>query len=140
MQLVERMGSCRIAVVGDVMLDRYLIGDTDRLSPEAPVPVVTIGERRTALGGAANVAANVAAAGATGLLVGAVGDDQEGDAFRHELAVAHLDDRYVLTIAGRPTTSKTRVIARGQQVVRLDRKSTRLNSSHSRASRMPSSA
>ena len=107
-------------MVGDIMLDRYVVGDTDRLSPEAPVPVVIVAERHAALGGAANVAANVAAMGARCLLVGAVGDDSDGGAIRQELAVAHLDDRFVITVAGRPTTSKTRVIARGQQIVRID--------------------
>ena len=120
LQLLQRMKSCRIVVIGDIMLDRYLIGDTERLSPEAPVPVVTVAERHSALGGAANVAANVVTMGATCLLVGAVGDDTDGAAVRQELAVASLDDRFVLTVAGRPTTSKTRIIARGQQIVRID--------------------
>ena len=119
-QLLEKMRGRRIAVVGDVMLDRYLIGDTERLSPEAPVPVVTVHEHRSALGGAANVAANVAAIGATASLVGVVGDDQDGGALRRDMVAAHLDDRFMLTLAGRPTTSKTRVVARGQQVVRID--------------------
>jgi rfaE bifunctional protein kinase chain/domain len=120
LQLIQRMKSSRVAVLGDIMLDRYLIGDTDRLSPEAPVPVVTVAQRHAALGGAANVAANVAALGAQCLLVGVVGDDGDGAAIRQELAVAHLEDRFVLTVAGRPTTSKTRIIARGQQIVRID--------------------
>jgi rfaE bifunctional protein kinase chain/domain len=120
LQLIQRMRSSRVVVVGDIMLDRYLIGDAERVSPEAPVPVVTVADRRTALGGAANVAANVAAMGARCLLVGAIGDDVDGAAIRQELAVARLDDRFVLTIAGRPTTSKTRIIARGQQIVRID--------------------
>jgi D-beta-D-heptose 7-phosphate kinase/D-beta-D-heptose 1-phosphate adenosyltransferase len=107
-------------VVGDIMLDRYLIGDTERLSPEAPVPVVTVRERHARLGGAANVAMNVAAVGARALLVGVVGDDVDGGAIRQELAVARLDDRHVITVAGRPTTSKTRIIARSQQIVRID--------------------
>ncbi len=119
-QLIQKMRSSLVAVVGDIMLDRYLIGETERLSPEAPVPVVTLRERHAALGGAANVAANVAAMGASCLLVGAVGDDADGAAIRQELAVARLEDRFVLTIAGRPTTSKTRIIARGQQIVRID--------------------
>ncbi len=118
--LIQRMKSSRVAVVGDIMIDRYLVGDTERLSPEAPVPVVTVRERHAALGGAANVAANVAAMGASCLLVGAVGDDVDGTAIRQELAVAHLDDRHVITVAGRPTTSKTRIIARAQQIVRID--------------------
>jgi rfaE bifunctional protein kinase chain/domain len=120
LHLIQRMQSSRVAVLGDIMLDRYLIGDTERLSPEAPVPVVTVAERHAALGGAANVAANVVALGAHCLLVGVVGDDVDGAAIRQELAVARLEDRSVLTVAGRPTTSKTRIIARGQQIVRID--------------------
>lgn len=120
LHLVQRMQSSRVVVLGDIMLDRYLIGDTERLSPEAPVPVVTVAERHAALGGAANVAANVAALGAHCLLVGVVGDDVDGAAIRQELAVARLEDRFVLTVAGRPTTSKTRIIARSQQIVRID--------------------
>jgi len=120
LHFIHRMKSSRVVVVGDIMLDRYLTGDTERLSPEAPVPVVTVRERHAALGGAANVAANVAAMGAKCLLVGAVGDDTDGAAIRQELAVARLEDRHVLTIAGRPTTSKTRIIARSQQIVRID--------------------
>ena len=119
-QLIQRMKGSRVVVVGDIMLDRYLIGDTDRLSPEAPVPVVTVKERHSALGGAANVAANVVALGARCLLVGAIGDDVDGVTIRQELAVARLEDRHVLSVAGRPTTSKTRIIARGQQIVRID--------------------
>jgi rfaE bifunctional protein kinase chain/domain len=119
-QLIQRMGGSRVVVVGDIMLDRYLIGETERLSPEAPVPVVAVKERHAALGGAANVAANVAAMGAKCFLVGVVGDDGDGSAIRQELAVARLDDQHVITIAGRPTTSKTRIIARSQQIVRID--------------------
>jgi D-beta-D-heptose 7-phosphate kinase/D-beta-D-heptose 1-phosphate adenosyltransferase len=118
--LLERVRNCRLVVVGDVMVDRYLIGDTDRLSPEAPVPVVMVRDTRTALGGAAHVAANVVAAGASCALIGVAGDDRAGAVLRAELAAARLDDRHVLTIAGRPTTSKTRVLARGQQGVRID--------------------
>jgi rfaE bifunctional protein kinase chain/domain len=120
LQLVERMKHTRVVVIGDIMLDRYFIGDTERLSPEAPVPVVTVAERHSALGGAANVAANVVAMGAQCLLVGALGDDADGSAVRQELALGRLNDRFVLTVAGRPTTSKTRIIARGQQIVRID--------------------
>lgn len=118
--LVQRMRASRVAVVGDVMLDRYLVGETDRLSPEAPVPVVTVRERRRALGGAANVAANAAAVGAECVLVGVVGDDEDGLAVRQELAAAGLTDRGLVAVADRPTTCKTRVLARGQQLVRID--------------------
>ncbi len=119
-ELLDRMKSRQVAVVGDVMLDRYLIGDTDRLSPEAPVPVVSIRETRSALGGAANVAANVAAIGAQCRLVGAVGDDPHGTELRADLAASRLDGRHLVTVSGRPTTTKSRVMARSQQVVRID--------------------
>ncbi len=119
-RLLEKMRGVRVVVLGDAMLDRYLLGDTDRLSPEAPVPVVTVKETRAALGGAANVAANVAAIGARCHLVATAGDDLHGRALREALGQAGLDDRAVLTVAGRPTTTKTRVMARGQQVVRID--------------------
>jgi D-beta-D-heptose 7-phosphate kinase/D-beta-D-heptose 1-phosphate adenosyltransferase len=118
--LAARVRGRRIVVVGDVMLDRYLLGDTERLSPEAPVPVVHVRETRMALGGAANVAANVAALGATVRLVGVVGDDTHGNTIRAELAQQRLPDAGLLTVAGRPTTTKTRVVARSQQIVRID--------------------
>jgi D-beta-D-heptose 7-phosphate kinase/D-beta-D-heptose 1-phosphate adenosyltransferase len=118
--LLQQMRGKRILVVGDVMLDRYLCGDTERISPEAPVPVVTVTAKRMALGGAANVAANVVALGAEALLVGVAGDDRDGAALRETLQAQGIDDRHLLTLSDRPTTCKTRVIARGQQVVRID--------------------
>jgi D-beta-D-heptose 7-phosphate kinase/D-beta-D-heptose 1-phosphate adenosyltransferase len=114
------MNGCRIVVVGDAMLDIYLAGDTERISPEAPVPVVTVQTRRHALGGAANVAANVAATGAECRLVAVVGDDERGDSVRAELVQHRLTDRHIVSAPARPTTSKTRVVARGQQLVRID--------------------
>ncbi len=119
-ELVGRFPSLRVAVVGDLMLDRYLVGDIERISPEAPVPVVHVSERRDAPGGAANVAANVRAAGAHCHLVGVVGDDAAGDALRGTLRAGSVIDARVHTMPGRPTTTKTRIIARGQQVCRVD--------------------
>ncbi|MBK6780923.1 MAG: hypothetical protein IPG75_15415 [Gemmatimonadetes bacterium] len=118
--LLEQMRGRRVVVVGDAMLDRYLIGDTERISPEAPVPVVSVTERRLALGGAANVAANVAALGGQAKLVAVVGADRDGEALRGELGRLGIDDRFLLALPDRPTTTKTRVVARGQQVVRID--------------------
>ena len=119
-RLLGKMAGRRVVVVGDAMLDIYLSGDAERISPEAPVPVVTVHTRRYALGGAANVAANVAAIGAECRLVAVIGDDARGDSLRSELAQTHLPDRHVVVAAERPTTSKTRVTARGQQLVRID--------------------
>ncbi len=118
--LLRKMVSQRIVVVGDAMLDIYLSGEAERISPEAPVPVVTVHTRRYALGGAANVAANVAATGAECRLVAVIGDDARGDSLRGEMAQNRLADDHIVVAAARPTTSKTRVTARGQQVVRID--------------------
>jgi D-beta-D-heptose 7-phosphate kinase/D-beta-D-heptose 1-phosphate adenosyltransferase len=118
--LLDAMKSRRVVVVGDAMLDIYLIGDVERISPEAPVPVLTVKERRYSLGGAANVAANAAAIGADVTLVAAIGDDRRGEQLRTELAAAGIRDEGVVTVSDRPTTSKTRVVARSQQLVRID--------------------
>jgi D-beta-D-heptose 7-phosphate kinase/D-beta-D-heptose 1-phosphate adenosyltransferase len=122
-EILERGRGLRVAVVGDLMLDVYLVGAVSRISPEAPVPVVHVTEERTALGGAANVAANVAALGAACEVVGYVGIDAAGAQIRRELA--ELDGGKVharlVERPDRPTTTKTRVVARQQQVVRFDR-------------------
>src|SRR5437867_9617903 len=118
--LLRKMAAQRIVVVGDAMLDIYLEGSADRISPEAPVPVVTVRTQRYALGGAANVAANVAAIGTDCRLVAVIGDDPRGDSFKRELVQAGLADGHLTVVADRPTTSKTPVVAHGQQVVRID--------------------
>src|SRR5437667_12608309 len=104
--LFGKMAARRIVVVGDAMLDLYLEGDAERISPEAPVPVVTVRARRTALGGAANVAANVAAIGAECRLVAVIGDDARGDSFRAELVQNRLGDGHIGGAAARLTTCK----------------------------------
>jgi D-beta-D-heptose 7-phosphate kinase/D-beta-D-heptose 1-phosphate adenosyltransferase len=121
-RLTELLGAARglrVAVVGDAMLDVYLRGEVDRVSPEAPVPVVRVTERRRALGGAANVAQNVAALGAVPALVAAVGHDAAADHLREQLERlgAPVDG---LVRVERPTTTKTRVVARAQQLLRFD--------------------
>lgn len=122
--LLEAMGEVRAAVVGDVMLDRYLLGDVERISPEAPVPVLTVDEERHAPGGAANVAANIAALGASASLTGITGDDDAAVLLRQVLTGYGVPGDGLIAVAGRPTTTKTRIIARGQQVVRIDREVT----------------
>src|SRR5688572_5053863 len=109
----------RVAIVGDAMLDVYLRGDVERISPEAPVPVVRVRERKHALGGASNVAQNVSALGATPELVAVHGDDVPGTQLREMLRALGAETRG-LGVAARPTTTKTRIVARGQQVVRVD--------------------
>jgi D-beta-D-heptose 7-phosphate kinase/D-beta-D-heptose 1-phosphate adenosyltransferase len=120
-ELLERAATRRVLVVGDLMLDRYVSGRVDRVSPEAPVPVVLVEEERAAIGGAGNVAANVTALGATCEVVGCVGDDAEGERLLAELEARRVGSSGVVTTAERPTTVKTRVHAKHQQIVRFDR-------------------
>ena len=117
--LLTKAATLRIAVIGDAMLDVYLRGDVDRISPEAPVPVVHVRERKDALGGAANVAQNVAAMGARVELVAVIGDDLAG-ARLMQLITGLGGDSRGLVKTSRPTTTKTRVLARSQQLIRVD--------------------
>jgi D-beta-D-heptose 7-phosphate kinase/D-beta-D-heptose 1-phosphate adenosyltransferase len=119
--LLEKMRSVRVLVLGDLMLDVYLRGTASRLSPEAPVPVVRISEEWCALGGAANVASNVVSLGATCELAGCVGIDRAGEQLREELARRGIGSRGLLLVEGRPTTVKTRIMARQYQIARYDR-------------------
>jgi D-beta-D-heptose 7-phosphate kinase/D-beta-D-heptose 1-phosphate adenosyltransferase len=121
--IVERFASRRIAVLGDLMLDRYLWGRVDRISPEAPVPVVEVERESDSLGGSGNVAANLRALGATPKLLSLTGDDEAGARLRAALAERGIGDRGVARDRTRPTTVKTRIVAHSQQVVRADRES-----------------
>ncbi len=119
--ILSAMAGVRALVVGDLMLDEYVRGSVDRISPEAPVPVVRVEEESWAVGGAANVAANVAALGATCDVVGVVGDDAGGARLTEALQAVGARVGGVVATRRRPTTVKTRVLARSQQVVRFDR-------------------
>jgi rfaE bifunctional protein kinase chain/domain len=119
--LFENLAGKRVAVVGDLMLDRYFWGSVARISPEAPVPVVEVESESTRLGGAANVANNIASLGGTPVLVGVVGQDDSGRALTSIVAESGFPRDGILIDATRPTTVKTRVIANHQHVVRVDR-------------------
>jgi D-beta-D-heptose 7-phosphate kinase/D-beta-D-heptose 1-phosphate adenosyltransferase len=110
-----------VLVAGDVLLDEYLVGDVDRISPEAPVPVVHVRSESVALGGAGNVVRNVRALGARCTFCSSVGSDVEGDAVLELLAALGVATDGVERVEGRPTTRKSRVVARSQQIVRVDR-------------------
>jgi D-beta-D-heptose 7-phosphate kinase/D-beta-D-heptose 1-phosphate adenosyltransferase len=107
-------------VIGDIMLDRYLWGQVTRISPEAPVPVVEVESETLRLGGAANVAQNVLAFSARPVLVGVTGDDAVARSLRGALEEVSLPVDGLVADSGRPTTLKTRIVARGQHVVRAD--------------------
>ena len=117
---VERFAKARVTVLGDVMLDRYFWGEVDRISPEAPVPVVRVTRRSARLGGAANVAANLRALGASVRLSGITGDDREASELRELVDQQGIDANGLVADPGRETTEKVRIIARNQQVVRAD--------------------
>lgn len=116
---IQQFRHARLLVVGDVMLDRYWFGDTERISPEAPVPVVLVSKDDERLGGAANVARNAASIGAKISILGVVGDDEPGRRVE-ELLKAQGVNSYLQRDPSLPTTVKLRVVARQQQLIRLD--------------------
>lgn len=122
-ELINAMRDRKIVVLGDVMLDEFVWGDVTRISPEAPVPVVDIRRESVHLGGAANVLANVVALGAKGCVVGVIGNDSAGERLRASLkdTSPSQPDDYLVVDTERPSTTKTRIIAHNQLVVRADR-------------------
>jgi D-beta-D-heptose 7-phosphate kinase/D-beta-D-heptose 1-phosphate adenosyltransferase len=118
--LVERLAEARVLVLGDVMLDRYVYGGVERMSPEAPVPVLRQASVRAMAGGAGNVARNIAALGGTAVLIGLRGDDEAGRELEAMLAEEHNLAPRLIADRGRPTTVKTRFVAGRQQLLRLD--------------------
>jgi len=122
-EILEQIGSRRVVVLGDVMLDEFVWGDVTRISPEAPVPVVDIRRESVHLGGAANVLANLVSLGAKACVVGVIGKDEAGERLRGGvLETGQLQSGdYLVVDETRPTTTKTRIIAHNQLVVRADR-------------------
>jgi D-beta-D-heptose 7-phosphate kinase/D-beta-D-heptose 1-phosphate adenosyltransferase len=110
-----------ILVVGDIMCDHYVWGDVERISPEAPVQVLRWEREAHRAGGAANAAMNLAALGCTVQLIGVVGDDEPGSWLLRTLNAARIDTRGVVVSTSRATTLKTRIIGRGQHILRIDR-------------------
>jgi rfaE bifunctional protein kinase chain/domain len=122
--LLAAFKKLRILVLGDVMIDRYLGGTVDRISPEAPVPVVRLQNAENRLGGAANVALNLAALGAKPYLCSVIGQDEAADQLLELLPEAGISNRAVLQSAQRRTTIKTRILAQNQQLLRVDTEDT----------------
>ena len=125
---VEKLNGISVAIIGDVMLDEYIFGSVERISPEAPVPIVRIEKEEYRLGGAGNVAKNIAALGGDPKLFGFMGQDHGGQRLKEILRENGIEDRCIQE-CDRPTTRKTRVIAQQQQIVRIDRESTCIPSS-----------
>lgn len=119
--LLGRIQGCKVAVLGDLMLDEYLFGEVNRISPEAPVPIIRVLRERAILGGAANVAANLRGIGAVPLLVGTLQNDAAGERLLSLLAGMDIPAHGIVFDASRPTIIKTRVIGQQQQMLRIDR-------------------
>ncbi|MBE9570614.1 MAG: D-glycero-beta-D-manno-heptose-7-phosphate kinase [Proteobacteria bacterium] len=120
-EYIDRFSEAKVLVIGDIILDEYVWGDVSRISPEAPVPVVEVKRDTRMLGGAANVIHNIATLGARPTLCGVVGQDRTGKVIINELNNMGLTSDGIVLEHGRPTSIKTRVVARNQQVVRFDR-------------------
>jgi D-beta-D-heptose 7-phosphate kinase/D-beta-D-heptose 1-phosphate adenosyltransferase len=120
-RVIDGFPSVRLLVVGDLVLDEYVWGDVDRVSPEAPVPVVQVRDETVMLGGAANAARNVLALGGSVDCCSIIGDDAAGLKIAELLKDLGVDPAGLVRVEGRPTTRKTRVIAQSQQIVRFDR-------------------
>jgi len=119
-QLFDSFKSKKVLVLGDVMLDAYIYGSVKRISPEAPVPVINVERREKRLGGAANVALNVQALGATPILCSVVGDDEDGAAFAELLKTRGITDKGIIRSQKRITTVKHRVLSGSQHLLRID--------------------
>ena len=122
-QLFDSFSKLRVLIIGDVMLDSYIWGSVDRISPEAPVPVINVKKKDFRLGGAANVALNIASLGATPVLCALVGNDEDGRKLLQRLDENKMPKDGIVVSSDRPTTVKTRVIASHQHVVRVDEES-----------------
>ena len=114
----------RAIVIGDAMVDTYLWGNVERISPEAPIPVISVNKRESRLGGAANVALNLQALGAKPVLFSVVGSDLNGREFKKLIAERNLPGQGIFEDPNRPTTVKSRIIGKGQHIARVDEEST----------------
>lgn len=123
--ILERFSSVNLAVVGDLMLDRYIWGKATRISQEAPVPVVLVQKETTVAGGAANVVRNIMSLGAKAIAFGVLGNDENGRRLQELFNEGCCDTTGIITTSERPTTVKTRVLASSQQVVRIDQEVTK---------------
>ncbi len=123
-KLFNDISKIKVAVIGDVMLDTYWWGNVERISPEAPVPVVAVDKREKRIGGAGNVALNVQALGANVAMLTILGDDEDGVQLKQLLLDNNIDTRFILESKKRITTNKIRIISRNQQMMRLDAEHT----------------
>ncbi len=125
-KIVESFRKLNVLIIGDVMLDSYIWGAVERISPEAPVPIINVRKKDFRLGGAANVALNIHALGATPILCALIGNDEDGKKLLQRLDEKRISKDGIVTSSYRPTTVKTRIIASHQHVVRVDEESDKV--------------
>ena len=123
-KLFKDFSNCKVGVIGDVMLDTYWWGHVDRISPEAPVPVVLLDKRELRIGGAGNVALNLVSLGAVTSIFSVIGEDEAGRSLDALMTEQGIDTSYIICSSARRTTDKTRIISRNQQMMRLDAETT----------------
>ena len=119
-KLFDDFTKVKVLVIGDVMIDSYLWGKVDRISPEAPVPVVSVSKRENRLGGAANVVLNLQSLGATPIICSVIGEDARGNDFCELLKENNITDRGILKSSSRVTTTKFRILGNNSQMLRVD--------------------
>lgn len=123
--LFDSFRNIKVGVIGDVMLDTYWWGHVDRISPEAPVPIVALDKKETRIGGAGNVALNLVSLGAKTTILSVTGNDETGKALKEMFANSGIESRFIVVAEDRPTTNKTRIMSRNQQMMRLDAETTK---------------
>ena len=116
----ETFNNTSVLIIGDVMIDAYLWGSVDRISPEAPVPIIAVKKRENRLGGAANVGLNIRALGAKPVMCAVIGNDEKGDIFKLLLQNRQMTEDGILVSDSRKTTVKTRIISNDQHLLRVD--------------------
>lgn len=124
-KLFEKLSRLKVVVLGDVMLDTYWWGNVDRISPEAPVPVVALNKKEIRIGGAGNVALNTVALGAETFIVSVLGNDEDGNQLQQLFRQNKVNTGYLISSKDRITTNKVRIISRNQQMMRLDAETTK---------------
>src|SRR5579875_1101369 len=119
-ELFQQFTALKVGIIGDVMLDTYMWGHVERISPEAPVPIVLLEKKEWRMGGASNVALNVQSLGAQAFVIAVTGKDEDARTLKHLFETHHISTKYIVQSSERITTNKTRIISRNQQMMRLD--------------------
>jgi len=119
-EIVENFSEKKVVVIGDLILDKYVIGEVSRISPEAPIQILAVEKENYSPGGASNVANNISSLGGNSVLIGTIGNDEQGKQFIHELEKAKINRENIIIDSIKPTTQKVRILGHNQQLLRVD--------------------